>query len=74
MWYDADMKCPKCKKELATCGEMDVDGKQFIVFQCDDCVTSWEVDGERFDAALTFAVDSDGNYFDAESLEPINLN
>jgi hypothetical protein len=56
--------CPKCGRTLAHSGEVEVEGADFPVFQCDDCVTPWAVEGEVFDTAFTFAVDADGNPFD----------
>ena len=68
------MQCPKCKLDLEPSGELDVDGEPFVVYQCDQCTRPWEVGGETFDAALTFAVDASGSMIDPETLEPLNLN
>jgi hypothetical protein len=56
--------CPKCGRTLTRSGEVEVEGADFPVFQCDECVTPWTVEGEVFDTAFTFAVDADGNPFD----------
>jgi hypothetical protein len=57
--------CPKCGRTLTRSGEVEVEGTAFPVFQCDECITPWKVEGEVFDTALTFAVDADGKPFDA---------
>jgi hypothetical protein len=56
--------CPKCGRTLARSGEIEVEGTAFPVFQCDECVAPWQVEGEVFDTAYTFAVDADGQPFD----------
>jgi hypothetical protein len=35
----------------------------FPVFQCDECIDPWKVEGETFDTALMFAVDAQGRPF-----------
>jgi hypothetical protein len=67
------ISCPKCRRPLPPSGELDVDGQKLTVYQCDDCTVPWMVEGVEFPAALTFAVDADGNYLDANTLEPIIL-
>lgn len=56
--------CPKCGRRLQRTGEVEVDGATFPVFQCDECIVPWRVEGEEFDTALTFAVDAAGKPFD----------
>lgn len=52
-------------------GELDVDGQTMAVYQCDDCIVPWKVGNSEFPAALTFAIDADGNCFDAATLDPL---
>lgn len=68
------MNCPKCSREISQAGEMDIDGRMMAVYQCDHCLSPLEFDGVKFDGAWTFAVDSAGQFFDAQTLEVINLN
>ncbi len=56
--------CPKCGRRLQRSGEVEVEGATFPVFQCDECIVPWEVEGEVFDTAFTFAVDAEGKPFD----------
>jgi hypothetical protein len=56
--------CPRCGRRLIRSGEVEVEGTAFPVFQCDECVIPWEVEGETFDTAFTFAVDAQGKPFD----------
>ena len=69
-----DMRCPKCKSDLAPSGAVDFGDQHFTVYQCDACVVPWQVGSQRFDCALTFAVDEGGRLFDPDSFEPLNLN
>jgi hypothetical protein len=64
--------CPKCGRRLQRSGEVEVEGAALPVFQCDECTNPWEVEGEVFDTAFTFAVDAQGKPFDpaAEDGEP----
>lgn len=68
------MRCPRCKNELQQSGTLDVEGQEWAVYQCDQCTTPWEFEGEKYDTALTFAVDASGRMFSPETLEPLNLN
>lgn len=68
------MECPYCRRAVEPAGQLDVDGDTLLVYQCPACVRPWEFDGQRFDAALTFAVDSGGRFFDPDSLAPLELN
>src|SRR5437764_11923739 len=52
--------CPRCSRLLRRSGEVDIEGATFPVFQCDECVVPWAVEGQVFDGALTFAVDAEG--------------
>ena len=61
--------CPKCRRPLEPSGELDVDGQTMAVYQCDDCTVPWQFGGEEFPAALTFALDADGRYLDANTLD-----
>lgn len=63
------VKCPGCNAPLAASGEVDVDGETFGVYQCDRCTRLVRFDDERFEAALTFALDRDGRLLDPVSLE-----
>ena len=56
--------CSRCGRTLARSGEVEGEGAAFPVFQCDECMAPWEVEGETFDIAFTFAVDADGKPFD----------
>ncbi len=51
-----------------------MDGATLTVYQCDTCTAPWELEGETFESALSFAVDSAGRFLDPESLRPISLN
>ena len=61
--------CPKCRQQLQPSGEVNVDGQVLPVYQCDTCTRDWTFDGEVFQAALTFALDPDGNCLDPETLQ-----
>ena len=56
--------CPKCGRTLRRSGEVTIEGADFPVFQCDECMAPWEVEGQVFDTAFTFAVDAAGKPFD----------
>ena len=56
--------CPKCGRTLRRSGEFAVNGVEFPVFQCDECIVEAEMYGEPFETALTFAVGADGKPFD----------
>ena len=56
--------CPKCGRRLQRSGEVEIEGTTFPVFQCDECIAPWKVEGEVFDTAFTFAVDAEGRPFD----------
>jgi hypothetical protein len=71
---DGEVKCPGCSTPLQATGELDVDGTTYGVFQCERCILPWTVDGVTLDAALTFALDTDGRVLDHESLEPIDVS
>lgn len=68
------MNCPKCNQELQQSGELDCDGIPMRVYQCESCIVEADFCGEKFAAALTFAVDAAGNFYDPVSMEPMNLN
>jgi hypothetical protein len=65
--------CPKCKRMLTPAGEVECEGRTLPVYQCDECVVPWEVEGRTFDSALTFAVDAEGNCLHPETLEPLAI-
>jgi hypothetical protein len=65
------MPCPGCRRSLEPTGEIDMDGQKLTVYQCDDCVVSWKLEGQEFPAALTFAIDEDGRMFDPNTFEPL---
>ena len=68
------VNCPKCERRLAQAGELTTNGQVMAVFQCDECLSFWELDGERIETALTFAVAADGKTFvDPETLKPIHF-
>jgi hypothetical protein len=71
--YDAAMSvpCPKCRRPLEPSGELDADGQTMTVYQCDHCTVPWRFGRAEFPTALTFALDADGNYLDAETLDPL---
>jgi hypothetical protein len=48
---------------LAPSGEVEVEGVRFPVYQCDECIDPWVVEGETFETCLTFAVGADGKLF-----------
>ena len=64
--------CPKCRRPLESTGDLDVDGRTLAVYQCDVCTVSWQFDGAEFPTAFTFAVDQDGRYLDAETLDVLS--
>ncbi len=67
--------CPKCGRTLQASGETDVEGGPPLpVYQCDECISIWTVEGEDFETALTFAVDQRGRVVDPESLEPLDVS
>jgi hypothetical protein len=59
--------CPKCNRRLTRSGAVAVDGEEFPVFQCDECILETEMFGEPVETALTFAVDANGKPFDPAS-------
>ena len=64
--------CPKCGRTLEQTGEATVTteaGRAVVypVFQCDECIAVVEMEGERMELALTFAVDENGQAFDPAS-------
>lgn len=63
--------CPKFGRPLDSSGDLDVDGQTLAVYQCDDCIVPWQFGETEFPAALTFALDADGNYLDATTLDVI---
>jgi hypothetical protein len=71
---EAVVKCPGCKRSLAASGELVVDGQTLGVYQCDTCIVPWQLEGEEFPAALTFALTPDGRILDSESLEAIDVS
>jgi hypothetical protein len=56
--------CPKCGRMLARSREIAVELVAFSVFPRHECLSSWEVKGEVFHTASTFAVDAVGKPFD----------
>jgi hypothetical protein len=56
--------CPKCNRLLESTGEVVVEGHTCPVYQCDECIVPWTVEGEEFETAFTFAVGADGKPFD----------
>jgi predicted nucleic-acid-binding Zn-ribbon protein len=67
------IKCPKCGAPLEASGEIASGGKRLTVYQCEQCVVPWTFHGQTFQAALTFALDEDGNAFDTETFKPIRF-
>jgi hypothetical protein len=67
--------CPRCNRRLQINGELTIDGspEPLPVFQCDECITPWTVDGETFDTAFTFVVDAQGRALHHETFEPLEL-
>ena len=68
--------CPRCNRTLKCSGETTVEGQAVAldVFQCDECIDTWEFDGEEFEHSLTFAVDAHGRALDPETLDPLDLS
>ena len=59
--------CPRCFRPLACSGTIAVHGAEPTpVYQCDDCVTPFVLDGVTFDAAYTFTLDAAGRPRDHE--------
>jgi hypothetical protein len=56
--------CPKCNRTLRRSGEVTVEGADFPVFQCDECLVQAMMYGEPFEVAFTFAVNAEGEPFD----------
>jgi hypothetical protein len=59
--------CPKCNRSLESTGEVVVESQTCPVYQCDECMVPWTVEGQEFETALTFAVGPDGKPFDPAS-------
>ena len=59
--------CPKCGRMLQQSGEADCDGETYAVFQCDECISYWELEGEKIEIALTFGVKADGTIIDPDA-------
>jgi len=66
-----EVLCPKCHETVEACGELNVDGQMLGVYQCGRCLVPWDFDGERFEVALTFALDADGVALDPADLRPL---
>ncbi len=66
----ASIPCPRCRAPLEP-QEVSFGGRVLTVYQCDVCTVPWKFDGEEFQTAFTFALDADGHYFDAETLDPL---
>ena len=69
--------CPKCNRSLAATGEVAFGGSTLAVFQCDECMRRVVFENVPFDAALTFAVDELGGFFDpttGDVIDPASLN
>jgi hypothetical protein len=56
--------CPRCNRTLLRSGEVEIEGTEFPVFQCDECLVQADMFGEPFEVAFTFAVDAEGKPFD----------
>lgn len=56
--------CPKCSRPLEASGVASLDGVDYPVFQCDDCIVEVEAFGDKFSVNFTFAVDAAGAWFD----------
>ena len=67
--------CPRCNRLCRSSGEVTADGfpQPLHVYQCDECLTIWEVEGRRFETALTWAASSGGPALDPETLTPLPL-
>lgn len=69
----AVIKCPGCGRSLEPDGTISTGEATLTVYQCEHCIRPWRFDGGVFETMLTFALDADGNLFDPESFEPINV-
>ena len=58
------LPCPKCGRRLQACGELTIGAEVFACYQCDECLVTVEMFGERHEAALSFCVGADGKAFD----------
>ena len=66
--------CPRCNRNLRRAGDATIDGApaDVSVFQCDECLTEWEFDGQPFETALTFGVDASGQLLNPDTFEPVD--
>ena len=58
------VKCPKCNRELAADGEMQIGDVCLPTYQCPECVTRTKFLGETLELPLTFMIGPDGRAFD----------
>jgi hypothetical protein len=59
--------CPRCGRSLACVGMVTVHGGEATpVYQCEDCVTPFLIEGVSFDGAYTFTLDAAGRPVDHE--------
>lgn len=52
---------------------MTLEDTVYPVYQCDECLVPWTVEGETFEAAYTFAVDAAGRPFDATNRDGLPI-
>jgi hypothetical protein len=57
--------CPKCSRLLKPAGVITLpDGAETPSYQCDECLQTVEMFGEKMEVALTFCIGPDGKPFD----------
>ena len=59
--------CTQCGRLLEPSGTVTLDGVTFPVYQCDTCTVQTTLMGEPVEAAVTFAVNAQGQVFDPAS-------
>jgi hypothetical protein len=56
--------CPRCNRLLEAAGVITFQGREFPSYQCDECLKTVDLFGEKMQVALTFCVDDQGKPFD----------
>jgi hypothetical protein len=67
---DTHFPCPRCNRPLEPTGIGAAFGEEFVAYQCDNCIVSAELFGERYELPYTFAVDARGRIFDPDEPPP----
>jgi len=56
--------CPQCHKPLAATGVLSAGGVELPTYQCDTCLRTVDLFGEKTEVAYTFCVNAAGDVVD----------